>query len=424
MVDTVYNYMVTNYTPKSMTRYDSHKPSELRSLYRSIVAKSCRSPLYKIKLSDNIQTKLIQMKDSALSLSDSLSLLNPEDSSSVFQHKQADSGNPSCATVTLADDFDDTDTALPLELKINQLATSQRNSSRAVSNGDTTPPYGAYSFSIDVNGRTKTFPLEINSSDRNSDILSRISSSINEAKLGVHSFIESNNSYMVLSLESDYTGHGSQELSFYLSDVLKPEYQKGILSYYNLLTPSQYPKNAIYEVNGVEHESTTNEIQVDAYRLSLHQVSNEPFSIGQKTNSEKLLEGLEQLKKAYNDLVAISDFQNNSGFNKKLYNDLNTIPKRFHNDLESSGILFNEDGKMEIDESLAIQSAQTEDLQKLFSTSSGLTHYLRQKINSISLDPMDYARKLLITYPNIKKPPVANPYMTSIYSGMLFNYYC
>lgn len=424
MVDTVYNYMVTNYTPKSMTRYDSHKPSELRSLYRSIIAKSCRSPLYKIKLSDNIQTKLIQMKDSALSLSDSLSLLNPEDSSSVFHHKQADSENPSCATVTFADDFDDTNSALPLELNINQLATSQRNSSRAVSNVDTPPPYGAYSFSIDVNGRTKTFPLEINSSDKNSDILSRISSSINAAKLGVHSFIESDNSHMILSLESDYTGHGSQELSFYLSDVLKPDFQKGILSYYDLLTPSQYPQNAIYEVNGIEHESTTNEIEVDAYHLSLHQVSSGPFSIGQKTNSEKLLEGLEQLKNSYNDLVSISKPRKNSGFNKKLYNDLNAVPKRFRNELESSGILFNEDGTMSIDESLAIQSAQTEDLQKLFSSSSSLTHYLRQKINSISLDPMDYARKILITYPNIKKPPVANPYMTSMYSGMLFNYYC
>lgn len=424
MVPIVYNYMVTNYSPKSMTRYDSHKPGELRSLYRSIVAKSCRSPLYKIKLSDNIQNRLIQMKDSALSLSDSLSLLNPEDSCCVFHHKQADSGNPASASVCFADDVDDTEELSPVIFKVNQLATCQRNTSRAVSNSDSTPPRGAYSFSISINGRTKTFPMEISSSEKNSDILSRISSSINAARIGVHSFIESNNSYMTLSLESDHTGHGSQELNFYLSDVLKPEFQKGLLSYYSLLSPTQYPQNALYETDGTEHESTTNEIQVDAYQVSLHQVSSEAFSIGTKTDSEKLLEGLEQLRNSYNNLVSLSESSMNRGFNKKLSNNLNAVQRRFHNELESCGILFEKDGRMTLDESLAIQSAQTDDLKQLFSSTSDLTHSLRQMIASISLDPMDYARKILITYPNLKKPPVANPYMTSIYSGMLFNYYC
>lgn len=424
MVPAVYNYMAANYSPKTMTRYDSHKPGELRSLYRSIVAKSCRSPLYKIRLSDNIQNRLIHMKDSALSLSDSLLLLNPEDPSSIFHHKQADSENPASASVRLADDVEDTAKLPLLTFKVNQLATAQRNTSRAVSNSDVTPPGGAYSFSISINGRTKTFPIEVGSSDKNSDILSRISSSINAVKLGVHSFIESNNSSMTLSIESDYTGHGSQELNFYLSDILKPDSQKGILTYYNLMAPAQYPQNALYETNGIEHESTTNEVQVDAYHVSLHQADPDSFCIGTKTDSQKLLEGLNQLQNSYNDLVTLAEPSRNHGFNRKLYNDLNVVQKRFHNELESCGILFEENGKMKIDESLAIQSVLTEDLQQLFSSSSSLTRYLRQKIASISLDPMDYARKILITYPNIKKPPVANPYMTSIYSGMLFNYYC
>ena len=229
---------------------------------------------------------------------------------------------------------------------------------------------------------------------------------------------------MTLSLESDHTGHGSQELNFYLSDVLKPEFQKGLLSYYSLLSPTQYPQNALYETDGTEHESTTNEIQVDAYQVSLHQVSSEAFSIGTKTDSEKLLEGLEQLRNSYNNLVSLSESSMNRGFNKKLSNNLNAVQRRFHNELESCGILFEKDGRMTLDESLAIQSAQTDDLKQLFSSTSDLTHSLRQMIASISLDPMDYARKILITYPNLKKPPVANPYMTSIYSGMLFNYYC
>ena len=50
------------------------------------------------------------------------------------------------------------------------------------------------------------------------------------------------------------------------------------------------------------------------------------------------------------------------------------------------------------------------------------SHVLR-KLNSISLDPMEYVTRAICAYSN---PATAyiNPYVTSIYSGMLFNSYC
>ena len=36
-LNTVYNYYMTSYAPKSSSRYDTHKKSELRSIYNSIV---------------------------------------------------------------------------------------------------------------------------------------------------------------------------------------------------------------------------------------------------------------------------------------------------------------------------------------------------------------------------------------------------
>ena len=37
VLNTVYNNYLTAYTPKTLTRYDTHKKSELRNVYNSIV---------------------------------------------------------------------------------------------------------------------------------------------------------------------------------------------------------------------------------------------------------------------------------------------------------------------------------------------------------------------------------------------------
>ena len=36
-LNNVYNYYMTTYAPRSSSRYDTHKKSELRSIYNSIV---------------------------------------------------------------------------------------------------------------------------------------------------------------------------------------------------------------------------------------------------------------------------------------------------------------------------------------------------------------------------------------------------
>lgn len=45
-LNNVYNFYMTTYAPKSSTPYDSHKKSELRGVYNSIVKMNKESPLY------------------------------------------------------------------------------------------------------------------------------------------------------------------------------------------------------------------------------------------------------------------------------------------------------------------------------------------------------------------------------------------
>ena len=44
-LNNVYNYYMTTYAPRSSSRYDTHKKSELRNIYNTIVKINKESPL-------------------------------------------------------------------------------------------------------------------------------------------------------------------------------------------------------------------------------------------------------------------------------------------------------------------------------------------------------------------------------------------
>ena len=58
-----------------------------------------------------------------------------------------------------------------------------------------------------------------------------------------------------------------------------------------------------------------------------------------------------------------------------------------------------------------------------FSTIKDFTDSILRKTNQISLDPMEYVERTMVAYKN-PGHNFATPYMTSNYSGMLFNSYC
>ena len=63
-IDTAYNYYLSTYGKQSASRYDSHKKSELRNIYNTIVKINKDSPLYKIKHTGDVQKFAIDIKES------------------------------------------------------------------------------------------------------------------------------------------------------------------------------------------------------------------------------------------------------------------------------------------------------------------------------------------------------------------------
>lgn len=427
MITSVYNYLVSTYVPRTNSRHDSHQPKDLKELYSQIVKKNKLSPVYKIQMSSTQQSNVITMKDTALSMKSALSALDFQEEDSVFSYRKAYSSEPESAEVTITDSENE-DLPDAFTFKVNQLATPQINHGRSMRKQDTGISSGKYSFSIDVNDYDYNFDVQIQPGSTNEDILSDLAHTINNADIGVRAYIQSEGEkFCSLNIESVRSGTSpNQNYLFTVKDTAAPNSrQNGLISYYGLALISQTPKNAVFEINGEKSESTSNEFHMNrSLKITLHAPSESDFIIGYTNDSDKISEGLNRLKDCYNTLIDLTCEESTDSLSKKLSRELYASMSGFKNELESSGITFSEDGHMEVDSFVALQSTATGDLQALFQNNSDFIHRFKSRIDSITLDPMEYIQKKIVTYPNTSVPGFNNPYQTSIYSGLLFNYYC
>ena len=111
-----------------------------------------------------------------------------------------------------------------------------------------------------------------------------------------------------------------------------------------------------------------------------------------------------------------------SGDSSRLFKELQRISRRHTNSLESAGLTFDENGAMKADESLVTQSVAEGNIRDSLEMIEKFKDDLKKEANLITINPMNYVDKTMISYPN----PVisfSNPYVTSMYSGMMFNGY-
>lgn len=91
--------------------------------------------------------------------------------------------------------------------------------------------------------------------------------------------------------------------------------------------------------------------------------------------------------------------------------------------LSDMGLDITEDGSIKINESMLQHSIKEGKLHEGFEHIKDFTKALYRKSGQVSLNPMNYVDKTVVSYKNPGKN-YPSPYITSAYSGMLFNSYC
>lgn len=423
----VYNYLLTNYSPKSVSKYDAHKSSELRSVMKNIAKITQSSPVYLVHLSEAKQKYALNIKDAAISLSNTLMMLSEDSKDSVFAQKKAVSSEESQMSARIVtDDYE----MLPEEpeIRVNSLATTQVNVGNEYYTTGKGLPAGTYRFRISVNEDSYDFQYNIRKDANHREVIEGLSNFINKAKIGLTaSSVSRASDKIMMRIESDMTGAPEGNCIFTLEDKSGENGSgKGLVSYYNLNNIVSYPKSASFELNGTAKTTLSNTFTLGrALEISMYQPGEEAAKVSYIPDSDKILDGVRNILASYNKLVdSTLEYSKRSEQRPRLLQEFRHLMAPYQSEMESCGITFDEEGYMQMDDSLAVQAAQDGDIEKLFGKDSKLNLRIQAKNNEIKLNPMDYVDKILVSYPDYGKPPRGFSYITSLYSGMLFNYYC
>ena len=107
----------------------------------------------------------------------------------------------------------------------------------------------------------------------------------------------------------------------------------------------------------------------------------------------------------------------------KFSNEITNLFQEDYSELESIGIEMTQDHKIKLNHSLMIDAMKNGDLQKVFQEGK-IGSLLVNKLDQVVKDPIQYLEKKIVMYPNYSSQGVGYTYLTSMYSGMIFNSYC
>lgn len=425
----VYNHLMQGLIMMRPNRFDTHKKTELQNVYRDIMRLTSEQPLYKVTFDDSAQEYTLGIKNAALSLSSMVKELNNDDISSVFKNQILVSDHPEDVDVSVLEGSVLPDKELPLSVEVSSLSTPQENHGTFVPSHESALVSGQYNFTIGIDENVYSFQFNVTGGSTNLDLQKKLADFINKTSIGLRTRIvqERETGESRLDLIAIAAGSSDGISSFAPADVRFPEDAKhGIISHFGLDQIAEAPLNTKFTINGVPKEVRGRSyLYNNALTLSIKNTTSVPVTIGKIANQEPIFEKLRTFVDKYNSIFDfVQNKQPNNHRAKKLLYELGNTVRQFSSELAPCGITISKVGTLSMDEKKMYTAAGNGALEHLFSNNSRFSNTLIKKLSDISLNPMDYLNKTVVTYPNIAAKKTLNPYISSIYCGLLYNNYC
>ncbi len=438
----IYDHYLTTYRNKNKNsgnnqtknsrraaRTVTHDQSELKSVYSAIQWKNRFAPLYMNEPAPKSIAYAVHLKESAQDLKQTINSLSEEDGE-LFSIKTAYSDNESLASVDYVSEDSVADAPTSFDLKIESFASPQVNTGSYL-DGDA--PVGlapdSYSFDILTNKLHYELQFVVGRGETNKSLQNKLSRLINNSDLGVSAKVLEKDGQTALEITSDSIGMPFNNKNHFTITEENTSYRRGVVDYLGLNASVKSATNAVYTVNGSPNSSYSNIFDVyGAYHITLHPENADTVNtakIGLYPDSESLSYNIETFVDGYNSFLKdvapdVSDEaddknqdNNFAPLTRLLTNDMSKFLKAHRRDLEQYGISINDDATLEY--------SKVDEMADPGMLRSFGNHVLR-KLNAISLDPMEYVDRRICAYSNPSTSYI-NPYMTSIYTGMLFNTY-
>ena len=414
--------------PKT-SRYDTHKKDELRSVYTAIIRQTKESPLFLPVSGDGIIEYAVNMKENARDLKNVISSLSNDKSLSLLDKKTAYSTDEDVAVAKYIGDENsvDADETPSFDLGVQRLAGRQTNMGSFIDDGAMTLEPDTYSFDIHIGDTDYEFQFNVEPGDTNKEMEEKLARLINRSNIGVDvSVVSDNAGRSALRIDSVATGTpGGKDTLFNVSDDNTSK-RAGAVDYFGLGEVTSMPHNAEFTLNGNPHSAYSNSFTIDkAYEVTLKGVSDDgrDAHIGLKPDVESLISNVESLVDGYNNFITkATDYTKTYGLSNKFRNEMRSIQNVYRNELDAIGLTFKDDGQLEIDDKYLRAAAFEGDHNETLRPITDFASEILLEAQKISLNPMDYTDRIVVEYKN-PGHNFANPYITSMYSGMMFSSY-
>ncbi|MDO4514005.1 MAG: flagellar filament capping protein FliD [Lachnospiraceae bacterium] len=428
ILNTVYNYYLTTYSPKGSSPYDSHKKDELKNVCNTITKLNKEAPLYLLKNVRATSAYAVQMKENARSLGNTIASLSGLEDGELLNKKAAFSSDEALATATFIGSSRAAAHSPSFELQVESLASSQVNLGYFLPKEKVSIAPDTYSFDIMVNDLNYEFQYNINENETNQDIQNRLARLINNAGIGLNAdVVENEDGLTGLRLKSVATGVPSDgDLLFQISDNNTSK-RNGSVEYLGLDYVARKPEDALFTLNGEKRSSGSNTFVVgNQFQVTLHNTSVDGAiaNIGLKTDVESLTDNISTLVRGYNSFLKTAGEFNETGTdNNRLIREMKSLTSHYQAQLEATGLHIGDDGTIEISKDQLRETALADNASESFEGIKQFTHSLVRKTGQISINPMQYTDRTVVAYKN-PGHNFTNPYVTSPYTGMMFNSYC
>lgn len=425
MISSVYSYYLSQYGNKSNSKYDSHTRTQLKNTYSKVVKINSQTPVYKLDLSTAAQKYAIDLKEHARALENITEDLSDGADGTMTFKKSAVSSNASAVNASYITDFGAASDDESFDINVKQLACSQLNTGNYLQPRSKHIKPGEYSFDLSINDVIYEFQFKVDNSETTNNIQNKIARLINRSNIGLTANIKEDSlGNTAINIESESTGiNGTTPVIFSIKSDDANNQQ--LIDTLGLDRVTQYPANAIFDVDGDERSSMSNSITINkAYDVKLSKVTEEPVTISLKADADSIVESLNELVAGYNNLISVTNDENNNHFQgtEKLQNEIASIARSYKKQLADSGLSLNKDGTISADKEVIINADNKDALSHIYESLNSFKNSIKEKAEDIALNPMDYVNNKIIAYKNpLRSFP--DPYNLSAYTGMMFNGY-
>lgn len=429
-VSTFYSNYLNTYGPPPVSRYDSHKRSELRTVWNNIVKLNKESPLYKIKSSRNDMRKfVIDLKESARGIKNVVASLSTDEDGleDAFEKRVAYSSQKDIISANYIGENANHSSADNFKVVVNQLAKPQINMGNSLPAESSDLPVGSFTFDLSTPANAYEFQFSINQRDTNREIQEKLASLIQNANIGLNAEVVEDGENTSLQITSTQTGLAPGAEEIFRISARKETPSADVLDTLGIDSVTQNAQNSSFLLNGQKRTSYSNTFTINReFEITLKGISppGEETTVGFKTNVDAIAHNIQTLVDSYNSIIQLADdYSDSAQKSQYLRKDMAGSARTYKNELESIGLTVNDNGSINIDHALltdAIAAPNAKD--EIFTILNNFKDSLNQKATEASLDPMKYVNKVIVVYKN-PGHNFATPYISSIYSGMMLDRY-